>query len=81
MPALTETEAQARAALLTVHSYDVAIDLTANPVRSRTVIRFGCTRPGADSFADLTAGLADGGAVLHGAPLRTAVTVKAAASA
>jgi aminopeptidase N len=69
VPALTETEAQARAALLTIRSYDVSLDLTAAPVRSRTVIRFGCARPGADSFADLTARLADGGAVLNGIPL------------
>jgi aminopeptidase N len=69
VPALTETEAQARAALLTVRSYDVSLDLTTTPARSRTVIRFGCARPGADSFADLTAPLADGGAVLNGVPL------------
>ena len=55
MPALTESEARARAALLTVDSYDVSIDLTVTPVRSRTVIRFRCARPGAASFADLTA--------------------------
>ena len=72
MPALTETEAKARAVLLTVHSYDVSLDLTATPARSRTVIRFGCERPGADSFADLTAPLAGGGAVLNGVPLRPA---------
>jgi hypothetical protein len=74
VPALTETEAQARASLLSVRSYDVSLDLTATPVRSRTVIRFGCARPGADSFADLTARLADGGAVLsiafHAGPSR-----------
>ena len=72
MPALTEAEAQARAAVLTVRSYDVSLDLTATPARSRTVIRFGCARPGADSFADLTAPLAGGGAVLNGVPLRPA---------
>ena len=69
MPALTESEARARAALLTIDSYDVSIDLTATPVRSRTVIRFRCARPGAASFADLTAQVRDGGAVLNGAPL------------
>lgn len=72
MPALTETETQARAALIAVHSYDVSLDLTTASARSRTVVRFGCARPGADSFADLTARLADGGAVLNGAPLRPA---------
>jgi aminopeptidase N len=69
MPALTESEARARAALLTIDSYDVSIDLTATPTRSRTVIRFRCARPGAESFADLTAHLGDGAAVLNGAPL------------
>jgi aminopeptidase N len=80
VPALTETEAQARAALLTVHSYDVTLDLTTAPARSRTVIRFGCTRPGADSFADLTAGLAGGGAVLNGTVLNEAVLNEAGLS-
>src|SRR6266516_2687549 len=52
MPALTETEATARAALLDVASYDVFADLTAEPVRSRTEIRFGCREPGAATFTD-----------------------------
>jgi len=55
MPALTETEAAARAALIDVASYDVFADLTAEPVRSRTEIRFTCAQPGAATFADLTA--------------------------
>jgi aminopeptidase N len=55
MPALTETEATARAALIDVASYDVFADLTAEPVRSRTEIRFTCAQPGAATFADLTA--------------------------
>ena len=55
MPALTETEAAARAALIDVASYDVFADLTAAPVRSRTEIRFTCAQPGAATFADLTA--------------------------
>ena len=46
MPALTETEAAARAVLIDVASYDVFADLTAEPVRSRTEIRFGCARAG-----------------------------------
>jgi aminopeptidase N len=69
MPALTESEARARAALLTVISYDVSIDLTVTPVLSRTVIRFRCARPGAASFADLTARVCGGGAALNGVPL------------
>src|ERR1700685_3925817 len=47
MPALTESEARARAALVTVVSYYVSIDLTVAPVLSRSVIRFRCARPGA----------------------------------
>ena len=73
MPALTESEARARAALLTIDSYDVSIDLTATPARSRTVIRFRCARPGAASFADLTAQVRGGAAVLNGAPLGPAI--------
>jgi aminopeptidase N len=69
MAALTESEARARAALLTIDSYDVSIDLTATPVRSRTAIRFRCARPGAASFADLTAQVRGGAAALNGAPL------------
>ena len=58
MPALTETEARARAALIAVDSYDVFIDLNpeaADPVRSRAEIRFGCAEPGAATFAELAA--------------------------
>ncbi len=58
MPALTETEATARAALVDVASYDVFADLTAEPqgsVRTRTEIRFGGREPGAATFAELTA--------------------------
>lgn len=58
MAALTETEARVRAALLDVWSYDVFLDLTAEPAgpaRSRTEIRFGCREPGAATFAELTA--------------------------
>ncbi len=58
MPALTETEARARGALIAVVSYEVFADLNpeaAGPVRSRTEIRFTCAAPGAATFADLTA--------------------------
>jgi len=55
VPALTETEARARGALIDVISYEVFADLTADPVRSRTEIRFTCAEPGAATFADLTA--------------------------
>lgn len=67
MPALTETEATVRAALIDVASYDVFADLTAEPVRSRTEIRFGCREPGAGTFAELTATATS--AVLNGREL------------
>ena len=66
---LTKTEAEARTALLAVDSYDVSVDLTAAPVRSHTIVRFRCARPGAESFADLAAPLVDDGAVLNGVSL------------
>lgn len=53
MPALTSSEAQARAALVTVSSYDVFLDFSAPVATSRTVVRFGCASPGAATFADL----------------------------
>ena len=58
MPALTEAEARARAALIEVVSYDLYADLNpkaAEPVRTRTEIRFTCADPGAATFADLAA--------------------------
>ena len=52
---LTRAEAQARAELLEVHSYDVRLDLSGGPLTfgSTTVVRFGCRRPGESTFADL----------------------------
>ena len=42
--------------LLDVESYAVSLDLTdPDVVRSHTEIRFRCLRPGAASFADVTA--------------------------
>jgi aminopeptidase N len=68
MSVLTEAEARSRAGLLDVESYEVFLDLTADPVRSRTEIRFRCGEPGASTFADLTA-RAVGSAVLNGTAL------------
>ncbi len=52
---LTRQEAQTRAALLTVDSYTVELDLTRGPTTfgSTTVLRFACGEPGASTFADL----------------------------
>ncbi|HLI42030.1 MAG TPA: hypothetical protein VKV35_10345, partial [Streptosporangiaceae bacterium] len=55
---LTRDEAAERSALITVASYQVELDLTGGgeeTFSSVTVIRFGCARPGAASFVDLTA--------------------------
>ncbi|MEO6825875.1 MAG: aminopeptidase N [Microbacteriaceae bacterium] len=50
---LTRVEAQERAALLSVHRYDVRLDLTTGPetFRSETTVRFSAT-PGASTFID-----------------------------
>ncbi|MGW7515913.1 aminopeptidase N [Streptomyces sp. NPDC054796] len=62
---LTRDEARARAALLTVEGYEVALDLRSavapppaqgpRTFRSTTTIRFRCAEPGAATFADLVA--------------------------
>ncbi|GAA0329221.1 aminopeptidase N [Streptomyces blastmyceticus] len=60
---LTREEARDRARLLAVDAYDVALDLRSavgaapenRTFRSVTTIRFRCSEPGADSFADLVA--------------------------
>ena len=59
---LTRADAAARSELLAVESYDVEIDLTdgrggpgSGTFRSRTVVRFSCSRPGAQTFIDLRA--------------------------
>ena len=64
---LTRDEARARAAILSVDSYTVDLDLTAaseaanaeTHFGSTTVIRFACTQPGSSTFADLV------GATIH----------------
>jgi aminopeptidase N len=52
---LTRDEARARAALLQVASYDVALDLTQGPERfgSVSVVAFSCREPGASTFVEL----------------------------
>ncbi|MBF8188095.1 aminopeptidase N [Nonomuraea sp. K274] len=52
---LTRDEARERARLLTVESYEVALDLTEGDERfeSVTTVRFTSTRPGASTFIDL----------------------------
>jgi aminopeptidase N len=62
VPNLTRADAQLRADLLTVDSYEIRLDLTdggGKPAdrtfRSTTTIRFGCTRPGESTFVDVIA--------------------------
>jgi aminopeptidase N len=50
---LTQDEAIARARAIEVDSYDVFLDLAAEPVLSRTEVRFRWLRPGVSTFAEL----------------------------
>jgi aminopeptidase N len=68
VPELTESEATERAALLDVESYDLILDLTAEPVTSRTEVRFSCRVPGAETFADVQLATVRE-AMLNGEPL------------
>ncbi|WP_405864807.1 aminopeptidase N [Streptomyces sp. NBC_00005] len=56
---LTRTEAERRAALLTVERYDVDVDLTAltdgPEVRCVSTVTFTCREPGAETFVDCAA--------------------------
>ncbi|MGH9149478.1 MAG: M1 family metallopeptidase, partial [Acidimicrobiales bacterium] len=54
---LTRAEARERAALVSVRSYDVGLDLTtgAGTFRSTTTIAFECRQPGSPTFVDLDA--------------------------
>jgi aminopeptidase N len=56
---LTADEARGRAALVTVHSYGIAVDLTGllegNELRATSTVRFSCAAPGATTFADCVA--------------------------
>jgi aminopeptidase N len=70
---LTRDEARARAGLIRADSYDVTLDLTSAPnsdetFRSTSVIRFGCTEPGASTHLDITA-IRVGSATLNGRDL------------
>lgn len=54
---LTRDEARERARILTVDSYDIALDLTGTgpTFASETTVRFSCAEPGASTFVDLVA--------------------------
>ncbi|MFG2955639.1 aminopeptidase N [Streptomyces sp. NPDC048291] len=68
---LTRTEAERRAALITVERYDVDIDLTAladgPELRSVSTVTFSCSEPGAETFVDCAAEVR--AATLNGTPL------------
>ncbi|WP_020391869.1 hypothetical protein [Kribbella catacumbae] len=72
---LTQGEAQERSRLLSVHRYDVAVDLTDLPAGSRVVctstIAFTCSDPGAETFVDCVAEIES--ATLNGSALPQAV--------
>ncbi|MEQ4303582.1 aminopeptidase N [Plantactinospora sp. B6F1] len=55
MPSLTRVAAAERAALLTVESYDIALDLTGGTerFRSTTTLRFRSSTPGAATFVEV----------------------------
>ncbi|HEU5417969.1 MAG TPA: M1 family aminopeptidase [Streptosporangiaceae bacterium] len=53
MADLTQDEAIDRARAIDVESYDIFLDLTAEPVLSRTEVRFRWLRPDASTFAEL----------------------------
>src|SRR4051794_34036663 len=57
MPSLTRTEAATRAALLTIDSYEIDLDLTTGDAAfgSTTVARFRCAEPGAGTFVEVRA--------------------------
>ncbi|MET9554861.1 aminopeptidase N [Streptomyces sp. NPDC006645] len=76
---LTREEAQARARLLTVDSYEIDLDLSGaqegGTYRSVTTVRFGSAEAGAETFIDLVAPAVHE-VVLNGKPLDVAVVFR-----
>ena len=72
---LTQTEAEERAALLSVYAYDIQVDLTDLPtgpeVRSISTVAFTSRTPGASTFVDCCAEVVS--ATLNGRPLGPSV--------
>ena len=68
---LTRQEAEERAALIAVDRYDIAVDmrglLEGDTIRSTSTIAFTCREPGAATFVDCVAQIAE--ATLNGKPL------------
>jgi len=67
---LTREEARDRGQLVSVESYHVALDLGGpdETFESVTTVRFGCARPGASTFVELTAPAVTG-ITLNGLPV------------
>ena len=70
---LTREEAATRASLLTVHRYDIDVDLTGmydgERFASVSTITFSCNEPGASTFVDCVADVTE--ATLNGRPIDT----------
>ena len=68
---LTRAEAAERAAILSVHRYDIDVDmrglLEGEVIESRSTVSFRCSEPGASTFVDCTAEVTS--AVLNGTEL------------
>ncbi|MGZ4596522.1 MAG: aminopeptidase N [Actinomycetes bacterium] len=68
---LTREEARQRAEIVTVHRYDIAVDLTGleegDAFRSVSTISFSCRAPGASTFVDCAAEVVS--ATLNGVPV------------
>lgn len=69
---LSHGEAAGRTGILDIESYDLFLDLSGAPARSRTEVRFRCRTPGAETFADVAMPVVRR-AVLNGAALGPAV--------
>jgi aminopeptidase N len=71
---ITRDETRQRAELLTIESYEIWLDFArgAQTFGSQSVVRFGCTQPGAASYIDLVAEQVHE-IVLNGVPIDPAV--------
>jgi aminopeptidase N len=70
---LTRDEARTRAEAITINSYQVELDLTGGDTTFRSVstIKFGCSRPGTETFLNLAAPGVHA-ITLNGSPVSTA---------
>ncbi len=70
---LTRQEAQERASIIDVGSYDITVDMTGldtgNDLHAVSTIRFGCRQPGVSTFVDCAADVVS--VLLNGEPVPT----------